>query len=236
MRRLAPSAFTMPNLFHTLWPRRVSPPRASAPLSTAAALSRVGTLALRAHARAHPVSLSAREEAEILACVACVSARDLGVPARLFARAPAETVYVHVGDSPSVSMAVFVLPPGGCIPLHDHPDMYVFSKVLFGALGVESYDVLAREAKAGVVGRRRPDETEAAGGVRVLTPTRGNVHCFRAREWTAVFDVVLPPYDAGEGRDCTYWRTERLVVGGEEGDVVFKVGGEPFAGGEGFSD
>lgn len=38
-------------------------------------------------------------------------------------------------------MAIFFLPQGACIPLHDHPQMTVLSKILFGELRVTAYDM-----------------------------------------------------------------------------------------------
>lgn len=231
MRRLTQSAFGVPSLLQGLWTRRPPPastrPAASAALAAGPALHRIGEISRRAHARTPASPLTDLELAEIHACVSRVTASDLALPPELFDGALEEIVYVHIADSPAVSMAVFVLPPGGCIPLHDHPNMYVFSKVLFGELSVESYDVLETEHKAGMVGLRCADETETAGAVRVLTPLKGNVHCFRADGWTAVFDVVLPPYCAESGRDCTYWRTEKLVNNpvSDNQRVLFKVSG-----------
>ncbi|CAM9752503.1 unnamed protein product [Pylaiella littoralis] len=52
-------------------------------------------------------------------------------------------------------MTVFVLPEGGEIPLHDHPNMAVLSKILFGSLEVESYDNVDA---AGVEGQEEQEE------------------------------------------------------------------------------
>ena len=36
---------------------------------------------------------------------------------------PGEIRYLHLAQEATFSMGVFVLPPGACIPLHDHPNM-----------------------------------------------------------------------------------------------------------------
>mmetsp|Transcript_38183 Transcript_38183/g.91404 ORF Transcript_38183/g.91404 Transcript_38183/m.91404 type:complete len:310 (-) Transcript_38183:125-1054(-) len=50
--------------------------------------------------------------------------------------------YLAVADTPTYSVGIFVFPPGSKIPLHDHPDMVVVSRVLYGDFRVESYDLI----------------------------------------------------------------------------------------------
>lgn len=81
--------------------------------------------------------------------------------------------------------------------------MFVVSKVLWGRLEVRSFDLVDRQAGDAVV---RGVDFTSAGQTRVLTPQWGNVHSFHTAEWTAVFDVLVPPYDALQGRECHYYR------------------------------
>lgn len=164
-----------------------------------------------------PSPLSDGELRALTQAVRGVSARDLAIHKADFVGAArqrgfASIVYVGVANLPTVTMAVFVMPPGAEIPLHDHTHMCVVSHVLWGELEVQSYDVLPS-----MVGfdrlravKRQVDIIEE-GGECSLTPVLGNIHSFRAREWTAVFDVLVPPYNAEEDRECRYF----MVDGGE---------------------
>lgn len=51
--------------------------------------------------------------------------------------------YLHVVDLPhKYSVGIFVFPPNARMPLHDHPNMIVLSRVLYGELQVQSYDIV----------------------------------------------------------------------------------------------
>ncbi|KAL9185463.1 hypothetical protein ACHAXT_003240 [Thalassiosira profunda] len=177
--------------------------------------------------------------------------------------------YLHVKEVPrKFSAGIFVFPPGAEIPLHDHPEMVVLSRVLYGELQVQSYDVMRENAdevdqsesvsadrkkqapnspsaltspfrkirdlvfRSLSVGDDEEDDdirgkatlhatpnpkpmgvqddagpaTISAPSVTCLYPYEGNCHSFVAGpQGAAVLDILLPPYDAEEDRDCTFY-------------------------------
>jgi hypothetical protein len=48
--------------------------------------------------------------------------------------------YLDIHDDAAMTIGIFQLPPGARMPLHDHPGMTVFSRLLYGTLHVRAYD------------------------------------------------------------------------------------------------
>lgn len=122
--------------------------------------------------------------------------------------------YLHIYESDRFSMGIFCLPPSAVIPLHNHPGMTVFSKLLFGSMHIKSYDWVTDGsspcvgAPSGVrLAKVHSDATFTAPcETSILYPTNsGNLHRFTAVTACAVLDVLGPPYDDEEDRHCTYY-------------------------------
>jgi hypothetical protein len=106
---------------------------------------------------------------------------------------------------------IFILPPGVSIPLHDHPGMTVISRVLYGTLHVKSYDLVKDGVTASDkqhLARLCADKVVTAPHTTELLPDCGNLHELvgGGDVGCAFFDIITPPYDANDGRDCTYYR------------------------------
>ncbi|KAJ1428132.1 RmlC-like cupin domain superfamily [Sesbania bispinosa] len=124
--------------------------------------------------------------------------------------------YVDIHECDSFTMCIFCFPTSSVIPLHDHPGMTVFSKLLYGSLHVKAYDWVEPPC---IVESKGPGYSQvrlaklavdkvlnAPCETSVLYPKHGgNLHCFTAVTPCAVLDVLSPPYKEYEGRKCTYY-------------------------------
>ncbi|EHA8590281.1 Plant cysteine oxidase 2 [Cocos nucifera] len=127
--------------------------------------------------------------------------------------------YLHLYDCDNFSIGIFCFPPSGVIPLHNHPGMTVFSKLLFGSMHIKSYDWVdipqdsndaINFAQLQPPARLAKVKTDAIFTApcetSILYPADGgNMHRFSARTSCAVLDVLGPPYSDSDGRPCTYY-------------------------------
>ncbi|XP_035982119.1 2-aminoethanethiol (cysteamine) dioxygenase b [Fundulus heteroclitus] len=137
--------------------------------------------------------------------------------------------YMHICETERFSMGVFLLKSGASIPLHDHPGMHGVLKVLYGTVRISCFDRLERPgggggggggglqaapppgpAQAGSLRRsvlRSSAEYTEESGPCVLSPDRDNLHQIDAVDGpTAFMDILAPPYDPDDGRDCHYYK------------------------------
>ncbi|XP_068587953.1 2-aminoethanethiol (cysteamine) dioxygenase b [Cebidichthys violaceus] len=170
--------------------------------------------------------------------------------------------YMHICETDQFSMGVFLLKSGASIPLHDHPGMHGMLKVMYGKVRISCFDRLERPAGGSAQAApplppaqmgalrgsmlRSIDEYTEESGPCVLSPDRDNLHQIDAVDGpTAFMDILAPPYDPDDGRDCHYYKVLRdaEVKNTEQQDkevwlmeisqpADFWCGGEPYPGPE----
>ncbi|XP_041939632.1 2-aminoethanethiol (cysteamine) dioxygenase a [Alosa alosa] len=137
--------------------------------------------------------------------------------------------YMHICETDAFSMGVFLLKTGASIPLHDHPGMNGVLKVLYGKVNIRCFDKLdapdaqslplfdppllpfQKDSIRRCVLRSTGEYTEDSGPC-ILTPVKDNLHQIDAVEGPAAFlDILAPPYDPDDGRDCHYFKVLQTV-------------------------
>ncbi|CAI9268175.1 unnamed protein product [Lactuca saligna] len=133
-------------------------------------------------------------------------------------------------QSEKFSLCIFFLPANAVIPLHNHPGMTVFNKLLLGKVHIKSYDLVDSSdsnhesispSHMKLASLKVDGVYSAPCDTSVLYPTSGgNIHAFRAITPCAILDVMGPPYSKKDGRDCSYYRdipyTTLPYMSGEE--------------------
>lgn len=157
--------------------------------------------------------------------------------------------YMHICETDHFSMGVFLLKSGASIPLHDHPGMHGLLRVMYGKVRISCFDRLEQvgppPAPAQVDSlrrsvRRSTGEYTEESGLCVLFPDRDNLHQIDAVDGpTAFLDILAPPYDPDDGRDCHYYKVLTEAEKDKEVWLVeisqppeFWCGGEPYPGPE----
>ncbi|KAM0943576.1 putative cysteamine dioxygenase [Dioscorea sansibarensis] len=107
-----------------------------------------------------------------------------------------------------LQMCLFFLPPGAVIPLHDHPGMTVFTKILFGSMHIKSYDWTDSVESSDHLPLAKivvDSVFTAPCKSSILYPNAGgNIHCFTAITPCVFLDVLGPSFLGG--RDCSYYK------------------------------
>ncbi|XP_028418211.1 2-aminoethanethiol dioxygenase-like [Dendronephthya gigantea] len=151
---------------------------------------------------------------------------------------PGEAPVSHVDilECPYFSMAVFIVSKGRKLPLHDHPGMYGFCKVLYGSIQVNMYGTIDSEHENtnGAVANHNEMEPrkflyqgkhifDSDNGVCVVSPSHGNLHSIHAINGPAAFlDILGPPYSTEKGRDCLYYKEcHREDIVDKQSNVIY---------------
>jgi cysteamine dioxygenase len=148
-----------------------------------------------------------------------VTLADLGLSETVVGRMK-DSVCMTITATPQFDIAVFILPSGKSIPLHDHPNMTVLSKLVTGTLAVRAFSLNRKTMTARLVNDESVflSERDTRGyGLTLdttktsddpswfLTPTCSNIHEFCAEKTCVILDILLPPYDEDGDRPCNYY-------------------------------
>jgi hypothetical protein len=117
-----------------------------------------------------------------------------------------EPVCMEICSRSNFSLAVFILPAGHRLPIHDHPQMTVLCKLITGTLLYRSFT-----PNNGLYDCTQMIKTENDPSW-YLTPKEGNFHELAAEDHCVLFDVLLPPYKEPE-RCCSYYDAKQMVCG-----------------------
>lgn len=126
-------------------------------------------------------------------------------------------------ETSKFDIAIFMLPQGKLLPVHDHPHMTVLSKVIIGELQVKSFTPIQRatyhDYSSSITSVPTPAKLEmdciktVNDPAWLLSPSHGNYHEFKALTPCLIFDVLMPPYIYPD-RSCTYYSVSRDEASG----------------------
>lgn len=117
-------------------------------------------------------------------------------------------VALNIANTPSFDITAFVLPKDYCMTLHDHPNMTVCTKLLCGRARVRAFSEVTR--KEGEISARLAIDCEKTprDPAWYLSSSKANFHEIVALENCVMFDLLLPPYDEGQGRSCSFYHAQ----------------------------
>ena len=135
-------------------------------------------------------------------------------------------------------LVLFYIKKGTVMPLHDHPNMSVFFRLVFGNLGYRAYDKIdekyryndfvedeymtAIEDKKRIKARRSKLMNLQTDDVLFVRPSENNMHEFIAKENSCFFDICIPNYtSACASRRLSFFKDTQL----NNFDLSVKKGG-----------
>lgn len=128
---------------------------------------------------------------------------------------------VTVEGNDDYRLVLFFIKKGTVMPIHDHPNMSVYFKLMFGKLAYNAYDKIDEKFKYNdftndeydeILGRKmkvRAQKSEQKllekNNLLLVRPSIGNMHKFTALEDSCFFDICLPNYTHDSMRRITYY-------------------------------
>jgi len=180
----------------------------------------VHDIATQAH-RLFGSAIATRQEpaANLTRLMRRVTPHELGFSPEMLLQGPTDDIeFFPVYECELFTMCVFWLKQGSSMPIHNHPGMHVFSRVVYGNLHVKTYQLLPKPSPQAITRDMRGRaaavlldsviQHQGIDSVLQIEPKEivANLHSFFAvTNGVLVLDIIGPPYDDGE-RHCSYFR------------------------------
>ena len=124
-------------------------------------------------------------------------------------------------------LVMFFIKKGTAMPLHDHPNMCVFFRLVFGELKYFGYDKVEDKYRYNefssdeyaefldtgktIKAKRSRQMTIRPENMMFVRPSANNLHTFVATENSCFFDICLPNYTQQKhDRKITYFKDKTL--------------------------
>ena len=128
---------------------------------------------------------------------------------------------VTIEGNEDYRLVLFFIKKGTVMPIHDHPNMSVYFKLMFGKLNYSTFDKIDEkyrynqlsedeyaellETKAKIPAKKSAPKLLENNNLLLVRPSCGNVHKFVAEEDSCFFDICLPNYTSDSLRRITYF-------------------------------
>jgi len=128
---------------------------------------------------------------------------------------------VTIDGTEDYRLVLFFIKKGTVMPLHDHPNMSVYFKLMYGKLSYFAYDKIDPKHKynqftedeyseileTNMIIDAKKSKKKLIGGSNLLLvrPSLCNMHKFIAEEDSCFFDICLPNYTTSMKRRLTFF-------------------------------
>lgn len=122
----------------------------------------------------------------------------------------------HIFLDDRFHLSLFMMPKGMTMPLHDHPNMQAFLKILCGTLVIRAYDWAKEYPFSGLARCSAFLAMDENDSLLHILPDQYNLHELYAVKDCAFLDLLSPPYNETEGRFCRYYRPDQTLILNDE--------------------
>ncbi|XP_046360513.1 2-aminoethanethiol dioxygenase-like [Haliotis rufescens] len=192
----------------------------------AAPMQKLARIACQCFSRKQQDTVFREQLNNLTSALNSITAKDVNFDPKSVTARSSETdapvTYVHIWEDDIFTMGIFVVKPGGKLPMHDHPNMYGFCKVIHGSVHLKSYSVVSdqkipedvekklqlwQKPLVKSVSLRQDQILTTNDDCCFLTPSDGNIHEIQSAGGIAAFlDILAPPYNNNQSRDCHYYK------------------------------